>query len=200
MTSSAFCAITVRFPPSRSTGKERDQESGNDNFGARYYASSMGRFSSPDPSGLYFADPTNPQSLNLYSYVLNNPLVNVDPDGLGCVWDDGSFDSADDQDTGTQSQCEAAGGHYVDPTAFATLGLGDWSATPNSTLVGMMGQLQDTQTVTATAALPDLITSSAGGWVDDLIPYIPITSPALGPSPSPSPDPYRLFSTKYCGP
>ena len=30
------------------TGKERDTESGNDYFGARYYASSMGRFLSPD--------------------------------------------------------------------------------------------------------------------------------------------------------
>jgi RHS repeat-associated protein len=33
------------------TGKERDTESGNDYFGARYYGSSMGRFMSPDPSG-----------------------------------------------------------------------------------------------------------------------------------------------------
>jgi RHS repeat-associated protein len=33
---------------SRITGKERDTESGNDYFGARYYASSMGRFMSPD--------------------------------------------------------------------------------------------------------------------------------------------------------
>jgi len=32
----------------------------------------MGRFLSPDPSALDYADPTNPQSLNLYSYVLNN--------------------------------------------------------------------------------------------------------------------------------
>ena len=30
------------------TGKERDTESGNDYFGARYYSSSMGRFMSPD--------------------------------------------------------------------------------------------------------------------------------------------------------
>jgi RHS repeat-associated protein len=30
------------------TGKERDAESGNDYFGARYYGSSMGRFMSPD--------------------------------------------------------------------------------------------------------------------------------------------------------
>ena len=31
------------------TGKERDSESGNDYFGARYYGSMMGRFLSPDP-------------------------------------------------------------------------------------------------------------------------------------------------------
>ena len=30
------------------TGKERDAESGNDYFGARYYASTMGRFLTPD--------------------------------------------------------------------------------------------------------------------------------------------------------
>jgi RHS repeat-associated protein len=38
--------------PYKFTGKERDTESGNDYFGARYYSSSMGRFLSPDPSGL----------------------------------------------------------------------------------------------------------------------------------------------------
>ena len=35
------------------TGKERDSESGNDYFGARYYAASMGRFMSPDPMGFW---------------------------------------------------------------------------------------------------------------------------------------------------
>jgi RHS repeat-associated protein len=64
------------------TGKERDTESGLDYFGARHYSSTMGRFMSPDPSQLYFADPTNPQSLNLYTYVVNNPLKFVDPSGL----------------------------------------------------------------------------------------------------------------------
>jgi len=64
------------------TAKEHDPESGNDYFGARYYSSSMGRFMSPDPSGLDYADITNPQSLNLYSYVANNPMVYIDPSGL----------------------------------------------------------------------------------------------------------------------
>jgi RHS repeat-associated protein len=64
------------------TGKERDTESGLDYFGARYYGSSMGKWSSPDPSGLLLADPLNPQSFNLYSYVGNNPVRFFDPDGL----------------------------------------------------------------------------------------------------------------------
>jgi RHS repeat-associated protein len=75
----------VHFAGSRSTGKERDTESGNDYFGARYYASSMGRFMSPDWSDesdpVPFAEFENPQSLNLYAYVNNNPLRSVDPDG-----------------------------------------------------------------------------------------------------------------------
>jgi RHS repeat-associated protein len=67
------------------TGKERDTESGNDYFGARYYASSMGRFMSPDWAAkaepVPYAKLDNPQSLNLYAYVLNNPLRAVDADG-----------------------------------------------------------------------------------------------------------------------
>ena len=35
--------LTYKF-----TGKERDSESGLDNFGARYFVSSLGRFMSPD--------------------------------------------------------------------------------------------------------------------------------------------------------
>ena len=70
---------------SRSTGKERDSESGLDYFGARYYASSVGRFLSPDwaakATPVPYAKLDNPQSLNLYAYVLNNPLSHVDPDG-----------------------------------------------------------------------------------------------------------------------
>ncbi len=63
------------------TGQERDTESNLDNFKARYMASVMMRFTSPDPSGLAFADLSNPQSLNLYAYVLNNPEIFVDPFG-----------------------------------------------------------------------------------------------------------------------
>jgi RHS repeat-associated protein len=64
------------------TGKERDAESGLDYFKYRYYESNMGRWMSPDPSELTPADLGNPQSLNLYNYVGNNPLTRVDLDGL----------------------------------------------------------------------------------------------------------------------
>ena len=62
------------------TGKERDTETGLDYFGARYYGSSVGRFTNPDDP-LTFADPDNPQSWNLYAYSFNNPLRYSDADG-----------------------------------------------------------------------------------------------------------------------
>jgi len=62
------------------TGKERDNESGLDFFGARYYWNSAGRFTSPDVP-LLDQTPEDPQSWNLYTYARNNPLVFVDPTG-----------------------------------------------------------------------------------------------------------------------
>jgi RHS repeat-associated protein len=66
-------------------GKERDIESGLDYFGARYYGSNMGRWMSPDwsedPDPVPYVDLENPQSLNLYGYVGNNPLSKNDPNG-----------------------------------------------------------------------------------------------------------------------
>jgi RHS repeat-associated protein len=44
--------------------------------------STQGRWVSPDPAGLAAVDPTNPQSWNRYAYVLNSPLLFVDPQGL----------------------------------------------------------------------------------------------------------------------
>lgn len=65
------------------TGKERDSESGLDNFGARYFASSLGRFMRPDdPLADQHSD--DPQSWNLYSYVHNDPLSFTDPSGNAC--------------------------------------------------------------------------------------------------------------------
>jgi RHS repeat-associated protein len=83
---------TVLYPrsgtqslPVEFTGKERDAETGLDYFGARYFASAQGRFSSPDPL-LGSSNPLDPQSWNRYTYGLNNPLRYIDPLGL-YEWD-----------------------------------------------------------------------------------------------------------------
>jgi RHS repeat-associated protein len=69
------------------TSKERDSETGLDFFGARYFSSAEGRFTSPDwaakPQAGPYADFGDPQTLNLYGYVRNNPMGKGDPDGHG---------------------------------------------------------------------------------------------------------------------
>lgn len=63
------------------TQKERDNETGLDYFGARYFASAQGRFISPDPL-LASGTVESPESWNRYSYAFNNPLKWVDPTGM----------------------------------------------------------------------------------------------------------------------
>jgi RHS repeat-associated protein len=61
----------------RYTGKERDDETGLYYFGARYYASWLGRWLSCDPSV--------EDGWNLYVYTSNNPVIHIDPDGAADV-------------------------------------------------------------------------------------------------------------------
>jgi len=94
----AVDGVTQKF-----TGKERDVETGLDFFEARYFSSAQGRFTSPDEfkggivdpftgqdietnTALPYADITDPQTLNKYAYVRNNPLRYTDPHGH-CFWD-----------------------------------------------------------------------------------------------------------------
>ncbi|HTQ59521.1 MAG TPA: RHS repeat-associated core domain-containing protein [Candidatus Solibacter sp.] len=66
-------------------GKERDTETGNDDFGARYYTSRFGRWLSADwssiPVPVPYANLTNPQTLNLYAMVSDDPESFADLDG-----------------------------------------------------------------------------------------------------------------------
>lgn len=60
------------------TGQEEDPETGLDYYNARYYDPAVGRFISPDslvPSAM------DPQSMNRYAYVRNNPINKNDPSG-----------------------------------------------------------------------------------------------------------------------
>jgi RHS repeat-associated protein len=76
---------------------------GLDYFEARYYSGVQGRFTSPDEfkggivdpftgqdietnTAIPYADITDPQTLNKYAYVRNNPLRYIDPHGH-CFWD-----------------------------------------------------------------------------------------------------------------
>ncbi len=73
--------ITSGLNSYKFTGKERDSETQLDYFGARHYASSMGRFMQPDPMFFQASMVTDPQRFNLYAYVRNSPLNLVDPTG-----------------------------------------------------------------------------------------------------------------------
>jgi uncharacterized protein RhaS with RHS repeats len=69
----------------------------------------------PDPSGLYYADPGNPQSFNLYNYVLNNPLSFVDPSGRNCDDDNGNVtgtSTSGDSSTGVTTTVDVSGDCY----------------------------------------------------------------------------------------
>jgi len=136
-------AATLREQPSsiphRISGKERDSESGNDYFGARYYASSMGRFMSPDWAAkqdpVPYAKLDNPQTLNLYAYLRNNPLAGVDADGhcnpndWGCnSWSgSGNYAQAETQEQSKLAQQQA----QQQSSNSSSNGTGFWSHVGN---------------------------------------------------------------------
>jgi RHS repeat-associated protein len=73
------------------TGKEKDVTDLY-YYGARYYDPEIGRFITKDPLA---GEKINPQSLNSYTYCLNNPVKLIDPEGLfykmclengSCLW------------------------------------------------------------------------------------------------------------------
>ena len=146
------------------TGQNQDTTPGLYDFLYREYNPGQGRWLSPDPSGLSAVDMTNPQSWNRYTYALNNPLSNIDPTGLECVWDDGSYDSNNDPDTGDYTGCTGLGGAWVDHAYFATFGLPDWSGAANSYLAALANQIQN--------GSPDV---TVYGTIDDC----PATSPGV---------------------
>jgi len=97
----AWPSSAVSNDPRQFTAQEHDAATGFDYFGARYYATLNGRFTRADDPG--YADPFDPQSLNLYAYAYNNPLRFVDPTGhdgdcpyqydpkKGCYIDEGTM-------------------------------------------------------------------------------------------------------------
>jgi len=80
----------------------------------RYYSSTYGRFNKPDPANAGALN--NPQSLNLYAYVLGDPINHMDPEGLCDVLIGGITESPSGpttnwaQDNGAISAFPYAGG------------------------------------------------------------------------------------------
>jgi RHS repeat-associated protein len=81
--STTTCNTSYKF-----TGYERDGETVLDYAFARYYNARLGRFMSGDPLP---GDTGDPQSLNHYAYVANNPIKFTDPTGL-CKNSDGAYE------------------------------------------------------------------------------------------------------------
>jgi RHS repeat-associated protein len=122
------CAQNYKF-----TGKERDPETNNDDFDARYYSSAYGRFLSADwsstPTPVPYANLTNPQTLNLYAMVSDNPESFADLDGhanftqsnaaIGACTDSGS--PACSQQMATQNATAQSAGTAQNQTLSLTV-------------------------------------------------------------------------------
>lgn len=82
----AYVRTNTCFQSYKFTGKERDPDTNStDYFGARWYQGAIARFYTPDWSATVEPTPYarlgNPQTLNLYSFVGNNPVSLRDLDG-----------------------------------------------------------------------------------------------------------------------
>jgi RHS repeat-associated protein len=147
------------------TGKERDSESGNDYFFARYYLSAMGRFMSPDAP--VDQHPDDPQSWNLYSYVRNNPLSLTDPTG-----DYACGQMTDDQCTGFGKMLTQAQSVLDAANKAGTINSDQYDAATKA--IGAYGTLNDGNGVTvnvgATGGNPGNTRADGGGDKTDANP------------------------------
>ena len=141
------------------TGKERDAETGNDNFDARYYSSTYGRFLSADwsavPAPVPYANLTNPQTLNLYAIVRDNPETYVDLDGH--LWTPGATGQCGDATSGCGgSKTVTTTNTTVTPWGQAFQGQGAASVTTTqtttTTTTASDGSVTTSQTKTETSA------------------------------------------------
>ncbi len=125
------------------TGQKLDASTGLMYYGARYYDAAIGRFAQPDS---IVPNPYNPQSLNRYSYTLNNPVKYTDPSGhSACVDED-----CDVQFNPITDELMAPNG--IDAAADSIL-----------------GELGGTNDLEAMALMADILASVYDGW-DQILP------------------------------
>lgn len=120
------------------TGKELDTGTGLQYFGQRYYDSNISQFISIDPLlvNLPYDLLADPQKLNSYSYVYNNPIKYIDPTGeSGQLTIYSNVSNRDSSDY-------VAGGHswitYTPDSTNITTSYGTWGYNPNGGEWGLL--------------------------------------------------------------
>jgi RHS repeat-associated protein len=108
------------------TSYERDGESGNDYAMARYHVNRLGRFSLPD---LLAGSTGNPQSLNMYVYVLDDPTNRWDPFGLTSCYTAFGTEVPCSDSNGPENQCNS------DTCQMATACTADGSCTVQTAII-----------------------------------------------------------------
>ncbi|MGC2214120.1 MAG: RHS repeat-associated core domain-containing protein [Silvibacterium sp.] len=109
-----------------------DNETNTDHATFRQYGNIQGRWMSPDHySGSY--DSSNPQSMDRYSYVLNDPLVYVDPDGTSQTQCGTNYCITPDPSPPGPDPCD-------DYSCFGPSGPGGGTLMPFMPIQGMYGQ------------------------------------------------------------
>lgn len=129
------------------TGQERDNETALYFYNARYYDSRIGRFISPDK---IVQNKGNPQFLNRYSYVLNNPIKLIDPSGQ--VTSCGIWDSCGN--SGANNPCANFNCSSIPPPGSGSSNAGNSCPAGgciqmNGTIIGVLGSYIPGQTYNA---------------------------------------------------
>lgn len=140
------------------TGQEIDSESGIQYYGGRYYNQLLSRFISPDP---FVQQPDDPQNLNRYSYVINNPQNYTDPSGydfdpleLAFILFGGSFSNGNSGGSNSSGGSAATFEGFGDPVANAFFG-------------GMLGSLLGNQVVVGSLMARPQVTKETWAFIPE---------------------------------
>lgn len=144
--------------PFQFTGHEYDSDTQFDYSIARFEAGKWGRFNSPDPY-MGSMDILNPQSLNRYAYVGNDPTNRPDPLGLFSPGCDDYFSCIDGPPRPTAAHC-AADALAKNALALATDGLG---FIPGESLANTVFQVGIGITGTINSSIHQDTTGALGG-------------------------------------
>ncbi|HLC78010.1 MAG TPA: RHS repeat-associated core domain-containing protein [Candidatus Nanoarchaeia archaeon] len=140
------------------TGKEKD-DSGLYYYGARYYDADSGRFLQPDP---LTGSVENPQSLNRYTYVTNNPHKYVDPSGMSNEVLEGDLAPSPHRDAIKNRIEHPTTGDAIGTGAFMML-LGGWAVGQvGGALLANPATLSEVSTTAVETALGDAAGTGVG--------------------------------------